>query len=65
VILRGWKEICQAAGGMSAKSARWLVRHEGMPVIFLAGSPMTTSDALVAWLEKRCQGSIDKSGLKS
>ena len=55
MILRGWKEICRATGGLSPKSARNLMRYEGLPVTFLAGSPMTTVAALTTWLEQRCQ----------
>ena len=55
MILRGWKDICRATGGLSPKAARHLMRYEGLPVTFLAGSPMTTVAALTAWLEQRCQ----------
>lgn len=55
MILRGWKDICKAAGGISINAARRLARDEGMPVTFLAGKPMTTTIALTAWVEKRCQ----------
>lgn len=54
MILRGWKNICKAAGGMSAATARKLV-HEGMPVSIIAGSPMTTTEALEEWVKCRCQ----------
>lgn len=55
MILRGWKDICKAAGGVSINAARRLARDEGMPVTFLAGKPMSTTTALAAWVEKRCQ----------
>lgn len=55
MILRGWKDICKAAGGISINAARRLTRDEGMPVTLLAGKPMTTTSALSAWVEKCCQ----------
>lgn len=63
MILRGWKEICRAAGGMSAKTARYLVRHEGMPVAYEHGSPMTTDALLEAWLTERIKKCCQDRGL--
>lgn len=58
-ILRGWKDICSAAGGISEESARKLMRDEGFPVEVIAGKPMSTSRALQMWIEakvvKTCQ----------
>ena len=55
MILRGWKDICKAAGGISVNTARRLAKEEGLPVTFLAGKPTTTDAALITWVEKRCQ----------
>ena len=65
MILRGWKEICRAAGGISPRTARRLMRDEGLPVTWVDGSPMTTMALLTAWFEARCQGAVDKAGPKS
>ncbi len=55
MILRGWKDICKAVGGMSTCTARKLMREEGLPVSLIAGSPMTTTEALEEWVRCRCQ----------
>ena len=55
MILRGWKAICEAAGGMDEDVARRLMQEENMPVTFLGGKPMSTSEALFEWVQKRCQ----------
>ena len=55
MILRGWKNICAAVGGMSPDTARRLMREEGMPVSIIAGGPMTTTEALEEWVQCRCQ----------
>jgi hypothetical protein len=64
MILRGWKSICAAAGGMSEDTARKLMRHGGMPVAIIGGKPMTTTEALEEWVQCRCQG-IDLQGLSA
>ena len=55
MILRGWKDISLAAGGMSEGSMRRLMRNEGFPVTIIAGRPMSTTEAISEWVEKRCQ----------
>lgn len=55
MILRGWKNICAAVGGMSTSTARRLMREQGMPVSLIAGAPMTTTEALEEWVACRCQ----------
>lgn len=55
MILRGWKNICIAVGGMSTSTARRLMKEEGMPVEIIAGAPMATSEGLEAWVRCRCQ----------
>jgi len=59
MILRGWKDICSAAGGMHEETARRLMREEGLPVEMIGGKPMSTSEAIERWvssrLSKTCQ----------
>ena len=52
MILRGWKDICKAAGGMSPKTVRKLMRTEGFPVAYVEGSPQTTDGLIQEWTEK-------------
>lgn len=56
MILRGWKSICETAGGMSEETARKLMREESMPVAIIGGKPMSTTEALEDWVRCRCQG---------
>ena len=53
MILRGWKDICKAAGGMSVDTARKLARDDGLPVEFIGGRPMSTSEDLEKWVSAR------------
>lgn len=53
MILRTWKDICRALGGMSADTARKLVEKEGLPVELIGGRPMSTSEALERWVTNR------------
>lgn len=55
MILRGWKNICATVGGMSPATARRLMQGQDMPVSIIAGSPMTTTEALEEWVKCRCQ----------
>ncbi len=52
MILRGWKDICEALGGVSINTARSLSRNDGLPIAYIAGKPTTTLDALTDWVEK-------------
>lgn len=54
MILRGWKDICEAAGGMSEDTARQLMLEEGFPVTIVARKPMSTSAAIEIWVQRRC-----------
>ena len=56
MILRGWKSICETAGGMHEDTARRLMREEGLPVEIIGGKPMSTTEALEDWVRCRCQG---------
>ena len=58
MILRGWKDICKAAGGISDKTARRLMREEGFPVAFVARVPQTTQALLEAWVEKHVKDKL-------
>ena len=53
MILRTWKDICRALGGMSADTARRLAQKEGLPVDVIGGRPMSTSEALEKWVTDR------------
>ncbi len=55
MILRGWKDICQAAGGMGEDTLRKLMREEQFPVTIVARKPMSTQAAISEWIAKRCQ----------
>lgn len=55
MILRGWKSICSSFGGMSEKTARKLMREEGLPVVYIAGTPMSTPAALEEWVHDKCK----------
>ena len=61
MILRGWKAICAAVGGMHEDTARRLMREEGFPVEMIGGKPMSTSEALAAWIEKRVKKKLGRS----
>lgn len=61
MILRGWKEICEACGGMSRNTVRHLARSEGFPVTVVAHRPMSTEQAIHEWIAKRCQEKKDIS----
>ena len=61
MILRGWKDICKAAGGMSEDVARKLAVEGDMPVTMLGGKPMSTTEALFEWVQKRCQENTCRS----
>ncbi|MDR2503052.1 MAG: hypothetical protein LBD82_01490 [Deltaproteobacteria bacterium] len=50
MILRGWKNICAAIGGVSRNTARRLMRLEDMPVAYLAGTPVSTQEELEKWI---------------
>lgn len=54
-ILRGWKDICGALGGMSKDSARELMKNESLPIKIVKGKPMTTHTLLKEWLVETCQ----------
>lgn len=54
MILRGWKDICSASGGMSEDTARRLMREQGMPVRIIGGKPMTTMEDLKEWVRHIC-----------
>ena len=54
MILRGWDAICAAAGGMCENTARRLMREEGFPARIVAGKPMSTSEAILDWVNKKC-----------
>lgn len=58
MILRGWKAICEAAGGITPKTARKLTRSSGFPVAYIAGAPQTTDSLIEAWVEKHVKGNI-------
>ena len=53
MILRTWKDICRALGGMHENTARRLVREEGLPVEQIGGRPMSTSEDLEKWVSAR------------
>ena len=53
MILRTWKHICRALGGMSDDTARKLMDEEGLPVEIIGGRPMSTSEALEKWVTDR------------
>ena len=53
MILRTWKDICRALGGMSDDTARKLMDEEGLPVEIIGGRPMSTSEALEKWVTDR------------
>lgn len=55
MILRGWKKICAALDGISEPIARDLMRKEGLPVVMVAGKPMSTTEKLSGWVEEKCQ----------
>lgn len=61
MILRGWKSICKAAGGITPKTARKLVRTEGFPVDYIAGAPQTTDTLIEQWVEKRVKSKVGAS----
>jgi hypothetical protein len=61
MILRGWKDICKAVGGISPKTARHLMRTEGFPVDYIAGAPQTTDTLLEAWVENRVKSKVGAS----
>jgi short-subunit dehydrogenase len=58
VILRGWRDICKAAGGISENVARRLTQENAFPVVFIAGSPQTTTALLEGWVEKHVKQKI-------
>ncbi len=61
MILRGWKDICKAMGGITPRTARRLKREEGLPVDNVAGQPQTTDTLLEAWVEDRVKGKVGAS----
>ena len=61
MILRGWKDICSAAGGMHEDTARRLMREEGLPVEIIGGKPMSTSEALELWVANRVSENVVKN----
>lgn len=61
MILRGWKDICKASGGMSPKTIRKLMRLEGFPVDYIEGSPQTTDTLITEWVEKRVKSKLAAS----
>lgn len=60
MILRGWKDICFAAGGMHEDTARRLMREEGFPVEIVGGKPMSTSAAIESWVSARIEKHVKK-----
>jgi len=48
VIYMGWKEIGRALG-RTAKTAKRLARHHGMPIVYLGQTPTITRKALENW----------------
>lgn len=61
MILRGWKDICKASGGMSSKTIRKLMRLEAFPVDYIEGSPQTTDALITEWVEKRVKRKLASS----
>ena len=63
MVLRGWKSICSAAGGMSENTARRLMKEEGFPVSMAGKSPVSTSELISDWIKKRCQEKSSSTSL--
>lgn len=61
MILRGWKDICKAIGGMHEDTARKLMNEEGLPVEMIGGRPMSTSESLEKWVVSRVSGDVVKN----
>ena len=55
MILRGWKDIRKAMGGMSENAVRDLMKNEALPITMITGRPTTTTELLIRWVSDRCE----------
>lgn len=56
-VLRTWKAICPALGGMKQDTVRALIDEykdiDPVPIVFLKGRPMSSAEKLQEWIERR------------
>jgi hypothetical protein len=51
-LLVGWKEIVQALGNISIRTAQRWEQHRRLPVLRIAGTPIADPEAIREWKEQ-------------
>jgi hypothetical protein len=55
IALVGWKQICEALGGINRKTAKKWADEHGLPVKYVDGTPIAIPEGLTEWVREKAE----------